>query len=176
MEPNLLLRTGTLSTEWIIFDIISIPKDFPKIFKNPESFLKFFSSISGDFPNIFRKSPKIPTPPPHKKNSNVIKSFLKAFWRVLVRSNISQVSNSRGSSTKATTQSVINNLPNTTVFAQHVTFSHPRKIAIKNSIVCITSWFSPAECVLFVLVKLAFVALLSGIFQSYMYFQFWSGE
>ena len=64
MEPNLLLRTGTLSTEWIIFDIISIPKDFPKIFKNPESFLKFFSSISGDFPNISENLRRFLLPPP----------------------------------------------------------------------------------------------------------------
>ena len=42
----------------------------------------------------------------------------------------------------------------------YVTLSHPKTV---HTIVCITSHFIPAnDCLVFVLVKLAFVALLSG--------------
>ena len=44
-----------------------------------------------------------------------------------------------------------------------MTLSHLQN-AVRKSFVCITFWFAPAnDYVLFVLVKLAFVALLSGV-------------
>ena len=74
-------------------------------------------------------------------------------------------------------QSIVNNLQNTVVFAQSMTFSH-----LKNNVItelgkplsaCITPRFAPAnDCVVFVFTKLAFAALPSGTvwvdgFQSY---------
>ena len=50
-------------------------------------------------------------------------------------------------------------------------------ISIWKSIVCITARFAPAnDCVLFVLEKLAFVALLSGTVRFQPYFHFWNSE
>ena len=69
----------------------------------------------------------------------------------------------------ANDSSVLNNLLLTIFMALlflhkiHVTISHPINYAIKKSIVRITARFAPAnDCVLFVLLKLVFVALPSG--------------
>ena len=60
-------------------------------------------------------------------------------------------------------QSIINNLSNTVFFKDACDFSNPKNTAVKKSTVSISSRFARAnDCVLFILVKVVFVALLSG--------------
>ena len=61
----------------------------------------------------------------------------------------------RQSSNECFDQSIINNLPNTVVFAQYMWLFHPNSNAVGKSTVSISTRFVPVnDCVLFALVKL----------------------